>query len=91
MAVYKIEVNTHFWECECCGSGEHFDITIYQEGDRIWGYSQNDQFGGSYRSGDDESIKVYDYEEFVCGLKVALEVTGNIVLVEYHHKGRSRD
>ena len=56
MTDYTIEVNTENWYCGCCGSGTHFDITLFDKDKRLWGTSYNDQFGGTYRDGDDEFI-----------------------------------
>lgn len=81
----KIEVNTHNWDCECCGSGAHWDVTLYDDlGKRLWGTSQNDQFGGTYRDGDDDTCNFRDWEDLVAAMKIALEAVGYSVYVEEH-------
>ena len=81
----KIEVNTQNWYCRCCGSGVHWDVTLFDDNNnRIWGTSCNDQFGGTYRDNDDESVSCYSWEDLVKGMKVALEATGHTVYVEEH-------
>lgn len=81
----KIEVNTQNWYCECCGSGAHWDVTLFDNhNSRIWGTSRDDQFGGTYRNGDDETVSFYDWGDLVKGMKVALEAVGHIVYVEEH-------
>ena len=81
---YKIELNTTNWYCECCGSGTHWDVTLYNGDKKLWGTSRNDQFGGTYRNGDDEEVQVRYYEDLIAGLRVALEALGHEVYVEEH-------
>lgn len=81
----KIEVNTQNWDCECCGSGVNWDVTLFSDDNkRLWGTSHNDQFGGTYRSGDDETESFDYWEDLVKGMKVALEAVGHTVYVEKH-------
>lgn len=81
----KIEVNTQNWYCECCGSGVHWDVTLFDNNNnRIWRTSRNDQFGGTYRAGDDETVFFDHWEDLVKGMKVGLEAVGNTVYVEKH-------
>lgn len=49
-------VELYDWECECCGNGEHFEITIPELNLIL---SQNDQFGGKLNEEHD------DFPEFV--------------------------
>ena len=82
MTDYTIEVNTQNWYCECCGSGTHFDITLLEGDKRLWGTSRNDQFGGTYRDGDDESIQLYGgYEVVVDSMAAALKALGHTVTI----------
>lgn len=81
---YKIELNTSNWYCECCGSGAHWDVTLYEGDKKLWGTSRNDQFGGTYRNGDDDTIDVHDYGTLIAGIRVALEALGHNVFVEEH-------
>jgi hypothetical protein len=80
MTDYTIEVNTQNWYCECCGSGTHFDITLFDKDKRLWGTSCNDQFGGTYRDGDDEFIPLSGgYEVVVNSMAAALKALGHTV------------
>lgn len=82
MTDYTIEVNTQNWYCECCGSGTHFDITLFDKDKRLWGTSRNDQFGGTYREGDDENAPLCDgYETVVDSMVIALRALGHTVTV----------
>ena len=82
MTDYTIEVNTQNWYCECCGSGTHFDITLLEGEFTLWGTSRNDQFGGTYRDGDDESIQLYGgYEVVVDSMAAALKALGHTVTI----------
>lgn len=51
-----IEVTEYPWECECCGSGDHYKIHIPEWNET---YSENDQFGGKLDPEHD------DFPEFV--------------------------
>lgn len=82
MATYKIELNTQNWYCECCGSGAHWDVTLYEGDKKLQGYSRNDQFGGTYRDGDDEDVQLYDYRDLIVGMQKTLEALGHEVWVE---------
>ena len=80
MTDYTIEVNTENWYCGCCGSGTHFDITLFDKDKRLWGTSYNDQFGGTYRDGDDEFIQMSGgYEVVVNSMAAALKALGHTV------------
>lgn len=82
MSDYTIEVNTSNWYCECCGSGTHFDITLFDKDKRLWGTSRNDQFGGTYREGDDEFAHLYGgYEVVVDSMAIALKALGHTVTI----------
>lgn len=78
-----LDVTTYYWECECCGSGEHYEITT-SEGKT---YSHNDQFGGKLREQDDDLPDFVEYdmdpyyvaEDFIkAGYKVTLIINGTI-------------
>jgi hypothetical protein len=80
MTDYRIEVNTYNWSCECCGSGEHIAIDLFDGEFRIWGTSLNDQFGGVFRDGDDDSISLRcGYEPVVDTMIAVLKALGHNV------------
>lgn len=81
---YKIELNTSNWYCECCGSGSHWDVTLYEGDKKLWGTSRNDQFGGTYREGDDEDCNIYGYDDLIVGMQKTLEALGHDVFIERH-------
>lgn len=84
MSKYTIRYKTSNWYCECCGTGSHWELDLLQDGKQIWGTSRNDQFGGTYRSGDDETISIYDPTDFVKGMEKALLTLGHTVDIEEH-------
>lgn len=78
----KIKYKTQNWYCECCGSGAHWEIDIFNEsGDQVWGTSRNDQFGGIYRD-NDLMISISDPEQFVDGLASVFTSLGYTVVVD---------
>jgi hypothetical protein len=83
MASYTIALKTTNWYCECCGSGTHFSIKLFEEGQRVWSTSRDDQFGGVlndiYR---DEDLELYSWQDFIKGMKKALEIAGHNVYLE---------
>lgn len=92
MANFRIEVNTYGWSCDCCGSGNHWRITLVDcfcgTESVLWVASYNDQFGGVLSDGDELlERRLYDEDQvkdFAQGMKKALEVLGHKVeLVEY--------
>ena len=84
MAHYTIKVKTINWYCECCGSGAHWCVTLFEgpENTRVWGVSRNDQFGGVLRDEDDTTVTFRDYEDVVKTLKRTLELLGHTVTLE---------
>jgi hypothetical protein len=83
MSKYTIHLNTTNWYCECCGSGTHFVIHLYEEGKRVWSTSRDDQFGGVLDP-DDEDLDLATWENFITGMQKALELAGHeVVLVEF--------
>ena len=82
MASYTISLKTFNWYCECCGSGAHFSITLYEEGQRVWSTSRDDQFGGVLDEGLDEEMGLHTWENFILGMKKALEIAGHNVYLE---------
>jgi len=82
MASYTISLKTINWYCECCGSGTHFSITLYEEGQRVWSTSRDDQFGGVLDEGLDEEMGLHTWENFILGMKKALEIAGHNVYLE---------
>ena len=82
MAKYTISVETTNWYCECCGYGTHFSITLYEEGQRVWSTSRDDQFGGVLDEGLDEDMDISTWENFILGMKKALEIAGHNVYLE---------
>ena len=83
MSKYTIHLNTTNWYCECCGSGTHFAIHLYEEGKRVWSTSRDDQFGGVLDP-DDEDLDLHTWENFITGMQKALELAGHeVVLVEF--------
>lgn len=82
MAKYTISVETTNWYCECCGYGTHFSITLFEEGQRVWSTSRNDQFGGVLDEVMDEEMGLHTWENFILGMKKALEIAGHNVYLE---------
>lgn len=83
MAKYTISVETTNWYCECCGYGIHFSIVLFDEVQRIWSTSRNDQFGGILRDNyGDEDMGLRTWDEFVKGMQKALELAGHEVYLE---------
>lgn len=82
MASYTISLKTTNWYCECCGSGTHFSISLYEEGKRVWSTSRDDQFGGVLIGETDEDLELYEWEDFIKGMKKALELAGHTVYLE---------
>ena len=83
LANYEIHLTKENWYCECCGSGAHFWIELYEEGKVIWQTSQNDQFGGAMEpdKDDEEVLPIYREEEFIQGMKSALNALRHAVTV----------
>jgi hypothetical protein len=82
MSKYNIHLNTTNWYCECCGSGTHFAIHLYEEGKRVWSTSRDDQFGGVLDPSDTD-LDLHTWENFISGMTVALELAGHeVVLIE---------
>jgi hypothetical protein len=82
MASYTISLKTTNWYCECCGSGTHFAIFLYEEGKYVWSTSRDDQFGGVLDEVMDEDLELYSWEDFIKGMKKALELAGHNVYLE---------
>ena len=91
MSQFKVLYKAIPWHCDCCGSGEHGSLTLYEKifDDflPIWSGSYNDQFGGVLREGDKEIKGVYEsFDNFASGFKTALEALGHTV--ELYDGGR---
>ena len=82
MASYTISLKTTNWYCECCGSGTHFSIFLYEEGKHVWSTSRDDQFGGVLDEVMDEDLELYSWQDFIKGMKKALELAGHNVYLE---------
>ena len=83
MSNYTLSVTTTNWHCECCGYGTHFSIVLFEEDQRVWSTSRNDQFGDVLDEAVDEEMDLHRWEDFVKGMKKALEIAGhNVLLVE---------
>jgi hypothetical protein len=84
MAHYTIDVMTVNWYCECCGSGAHWYVTLFEgpKNTRVWGTSRNDQFGGVLRDGDDTTVTFHNYEDLVEAIKLTLELLGHTVTLQ---------
>ena len=83
MSKYTISLKTTNWHCGCCGYGTHFFITLYEEGQRVWSTSRDDQFGGILRDNyGDEDMDLSTWEDFIKGMQKALELAGHEVYLE---------
>jgi hypothetical protein len=82
MASYTISLKTTNWYCECCGSGTHFSIVLFEEGQRVWSTSRDDQFGGVLNEVMDEDMDLHTWENFIKGMQKALELAGHNVYLE---------
>lgn len=81
MSKYTVSLKTTNWFCECCGSGTHFSIVLFEEGQRVWSTSRDDQFGGMCDEGD-EDMNLSTWEDFIKGMQKALELAGHEVYLE---------
>lgn len=82
MASYTISLRTTNWYCECCGSGTHFSISLYENGQYVWSTSRDDQFGGVLNEEEDENMDISTWENFIKGMQKALEIAGHNVYLE---------
>ena len=82
MASYTISLKTTNWYCECCGSGTHFVIHLYENGQHVWSTSRDDKFGGVLDEVADEDMDIDTWENFIKGMKKALEIAGHDVHLE---------
>jgi hypothetical protein len=83
MAKYTISLKTTNWSLWDHGYGTHFSITLFEEGQRVWSTSRNDQFGGILRDNyGDEDMDLSTWEDFIKGMKKALELAGHYVYLE---------
>lgn len=53
------KVSTYEWECDCCGSGEHYKIHVPELNKT---FSRNDQFGGKLNKEHDDFPEFVKYE-----------------------------
>jgi hypothetical protein len=82
MSKYTINLETTNWYCECCGSGTHFSIVLFEGGQRVWSTSRDDRFGGVLDEEVDEDMDISTWENFIKGMKKALELAGHEVTLE---------
>jgi len=83
MAKYTISLKTTNWSLWDHGYGTHFSITLFEEGQRVWSTSKNDQFGGVLRDNyGDEDMDLSAWEDFIKGMQKALELAGHEVYLE---------
>lgn len=82
MSKYTISLRTTNWYCECCGSGTHFSIRLYENGQYVWSTSRDDQFGGVLNEEEDENMDLSTWENFIKGMQKALELAGHEVYLE---------
>ena len=84
MSKYTIRLNTTNWYCECCGSGNHFSIHLYEGEKHVWSTSRDDQFGGVLDEQVDEDMDISTWENFIKGMQKALELAGHeVTLIEH--------
>ena len=87
MSKYTINLKTTNWYCECCGSGTHFSITLYEGDKRVWSTSRDDKFGGVLNEEEDEDMDISTWENFIGGMQKALELAGHeVTLIEHIDK-----
>jgi hypothetical protein len=91
MSQFKLLAITTPWECECCGSGEHLSIALYEHVFEdyyiVWRGSYNDQFGGTLQEGDELIHTVYgDSSDYINGMAMGLIALGHTVEIYLNGK-----
>lgn len=80
-----MKVWTSSWECDCCGSGDHYMIEIPELGKT---FSRNDQFGDKLQEEHDDFPEFVRYETDVGEVIYAFEQEGYTVTVEGYNYRR---
>ena len=86
---YKLLSESIYWQCECCGSGEHSRVTLEDEAGNTLVWSCNDQFGGTLGGSNSKDLEMGNVEtasDFAKGIAEILKWQGH----EVHHKHEER-